>query len=65
MTFETGALVFVTPAPGPSAPDDVNRATHNLLKSLTRDDLKRCIAHLRTSFDARRRKSFSRRGAQA
>ena len=46
MTVETGALVFVTPAPGPSAPENVNCATHNLLKSLTPDDLKRCIALL-------------------
>ena len=46
MTLETGAFAFVTPAPGPSAPERINRATHNLMKSLTPDDLKRCIVLL-------------------
>jgi hypothetical protein len=28
MTLETGAFVFATPAPGPSAPERINRTTH-------------------------------------
>lgn len=46
MRVETGALVFKTPGPDPSAPGQINRATHNLLKSLSPDDLKRCIVLL-------------------
>lgn len=46
MKVETGALVFVTPEPDPSAPGKINHATHSLLKSLTPDDLKRCIVLL-------------------
>jgi hypothetical protein len=46
MTLETGAFVFATPAPGPSAPERINRATPNQMKSLTPDDLKRCIVLL-------------------
>ena len=46
MTVETGAFAFVTPAPVPSAPERINCATHNLMKSLTPDDLKRCIVLL-------------------
>lgn len=46
MTVETGAFVFATPAPSPSAPGKINRAAPNQMKSLTPDDLKRCIVLL-------------------
>lgn len=46
MTAKIGALIFVTSGSDPSAPGGLDRTTHNLLRALSPDDLKRSIVLL-------------------